>query len=570
MILQALVDYYKRKSADPDSSISPPGFENKDIPFLVQLNREGKFMGIEDTRDKDGKKLKGKIFQIPQAIKRSGSKAPANFLWDNPAYVFGRPSPEKPADASWKKEAFLYELKNRYPQLIENSEIKAVIKFLETDFLPSLEQDPNWQEIVENQPNITFQIAGMNHLVCQHEEVIRAISVSKDTHKRMGTCLITGEEDSISEIHHAIKGVNGSNTSGANFVSFNWDAVESYHKIRGFNSPIGEWACFAYTTALNHLLRSRQKLSFGDSTTIIFWAERPVEMEDLLGAMFDSPRKDDPDRMTLSVKRLYDSYKIGSLSNNENSTRFYVLGISPNAARLSARFWWTGTVRDLSFNLKQYFDDLQIVHSWDNREHFSLYQLIQGLAPQGDVQKVNPRMAGSFLKSIFQGTIFPSYLITSVLSRLKDKEGISHRRVAVIKCWINRFTRHHQILEKEVQVALDEANENVGYRLGRLFAVLEKIQEEALVGNSGSTIRERFYGAASSNPVAIFHRLLKLKNHHLSKLESKGRVVNFEKLIAEILATVTDFPSILSLDDQGRFAIGYYHQRQQFFTKTEK
>lgn len=573
MILQALVDYYYRKAAVLDSNIAPPGFENKEIPFLIILNEHGEFVGIEDTREKVEKKLLGKKFIVPLAVKRT-IKALPNFLWDTLAYVFGVDNAERATNIKalqHKKELFLNGVKGTYPILKDNVEIQAVVKFLESDFLPILTRNTLWQEVLAHtNPIVTFQIAGRNHLVCQNQEIVMEISSSlhnEEGHK--GICLLTGEIATIARLHHSIKGLKGAQSSGANIVSYNIEASESYFKEQGNNAPIGEPACFAYTTALNHLLCSNQKIAFGETITAIFWAECQNSIEDLLAEMLETPPKDDPDRMTRAVKSLYDSPNRGSLFIQEDNTKFYIMGLSPNNSRLSISFWWIGTVGKLAANIKQHFDDLEIISGKEKQNFFSLYQLLRDIAVHGDFDRLPSRLVKDFLMSILQGTCYPQPLLTIVLGRLKDKDGITVQRAALMKAWLNRYIRKSLKNEKEVQVSLDDTNGNIGYCLGRLFAVLEKTQEEAHGKNLNTTIRDRFYGGASSVPVTVFPNLMKLKNHHLAKLENRGRAVNLEKLIGEIMEQISDFPSVLSLVDQGRFAIGYYHQRHNFFKKSE-
>ncbi|MCL4491530.1 MAG: type I-C CRISPR-associated protein Cas8c/Csd1, partial [Nitrospirae bacterium] len=156
---------------------------------------------------------------------------------------------------------------------------------------------------------------------------------------------------------------------------------------------------------------------------------------------------------------------------------------------------------------------------------------------------------------------------SSAIRRIRAEQEVTYPRASLIKAVLVRKARYKNEKE-EIAMGLDAGNTNAGYRLGRLFAVLEKIQEEASPGIN-ATIRDRFYSSASSTPVTVFSHLLKLKNHHIAKLENKGRAVNFEKLVGEIVDDINDFPAHLSLDDQGRFAVGYYHQRQDFFKKKD-
>jgi CRISPR-associated protein Csd1 len=386
-----------------------------------------------------------------------------------------------------------------------------------------------------------------------------------------GTCLVTGNEDvPIAKNETVIKGVWGAQTAGANIVSFNDRAFESYGKRerQGENSPISQSASFAYTTALNQLLRkdSSQRLQVGDASTV-FWADRPTELETSIVDIFGEPPKDDPDRNVRAVASLYRAIDNGLMEKDEGKTRFFVLGLSPNAARIAIRFWHHATVADMAARIRQHFDDLAIVRSERDPPYPTLFRLLVSVATQGKADNIPPNLGGELMRSILADLPYPQTILAAAVRRVRAEHEVPYPRAALIKACINRDTRYSKpSMKEELKMSLDESNVNVGYRLGRLFAVLEKIQEEANPGIN-ATIRDRFYGAASSTPVTVFSTLLKLKNHHLSKLDNRGRAVNLEKRIGEIIEGIGDFPAQLPLVDQGRFAIGYYHQRQDFFKK---
>jgi CRISPR-associated protein Csd1 len=263
------------------------------------------------------------------------------------------------------------------------------------------------------------------------------------------------------------------------------------------------------------------------------------------------------------VKSLYEAIHTGKLT--QSNERFYVLALAPNAARISVRFFRQGRVKDFGEKIKQHFDDLEIVRGPRDPEYLSLYRILTSTALGYDMTNVPPNLAGAVIESILDGTPYPMTLLHQAMRRIRAEQNVTRARAAILKATINRFNRIHNKHEKEILMALDASNTNPGYRLGRLFAVLEKIQEEAQPGIN-TTIRDRFYGAASTSPVAVFSQLLKLKNHHLAKLEHPGRRVNFEKLIGEIMSGIAEFPAHLTLNDQAYFSVGYYHQRQDFFT----
>jgi CRISPR-associated protein Csd1 len=415
-------------------------------------------------------------------------------------------------------------------------------------------------------------------MICQSPAVQEAISRQASAEGSTVHCLISGTEDVIERLHPAIKGVWGAQTSGANIVSFNLDAFNSWGKTKGANAPVGKKAAFAYTTALNHLLAkdSRQRIQIGDASTV-FWAEKPGHpMESQFGDLFSEPPKDDPDRNTEAVKSLYRSPETGTSMFDNDGTRFYVLGLAPNAARIAVRFWHMASISDLAAQFRQHFEDIAIAHAPHEPETLSLFRLAVSMAAQGKSENIPPNLMGDTMKSILTGLPYPQTLLQAAIRRSRAEQAVVYPRAALIKACINRLSRKtNPANQEELKVSLDLSNTNTGYRLGRLFAALEKIQEDANPGIN-ATIRDRFYGAASSTPVAVFTTLLRLKNHHISKLkgEKPGLAVKREKLIGEIIEEGLDgklgFPATLSLADQGRFAIGYYHQRQAFFTKTDQ
>ena len=569
MIIQALYQYYERRSSDPEAHMAPPGFEWKEIPFIIEIDAQGNPIQIEDTREGEGKKKRARPFLVPQSVKKTSGVA-ANLLWDNAAYVLGVPTKGKPKRVEEQRQAFIARIESLPIPTKHDAGVEAVLNFLHQINAESLSQWTEWEEIVETVPNLTFRLRGDIDLVCQRSATVEAIRMEQDTTSADGLCLVTGERGEIERLHTAIKGVWGAQTSGANIVSFNLDAFNSYGKTQGANAPVSKNAAFSYTTALNDLLRkdSPQRLQVGDAS-VVFWADRPTDWETGIVNIFGEPPKDDPDRNVRAVENLYTAIKHGTLENEEGQAKFFVLGLAPNAARIAIRFWHHGTVAEMAGRIKLHFDDLTIERSQRDPPYLSLFRLLVFVATQGKADNIPPNLGGELLRSILAGLPYPQTLLAAAVRRIRAEHEVKYARAALIKACINRATRYsNPNIKEELKMSLDEANINSGYRLGRLFAVLEKIQEEANPGIN-ATIRDRFYGAASSTPVTVFSTLMKLKNHHLSKLENRGRAVNFEKRVGELMEGLSDFPAQLPLADQGRFAIGYYHQRQTFFKKTE-
>lgn len=416
----------------------------------------------------------------------------------------------------------------------------------------------------ESSPAVSFRIYGQPKMIFELPEVKTAfgnyfLTEGEDIPRQ--TCLVTGEYEIIEPKHLVIKGIRGGQSSGGAIVSFNKESFCSYGKIgkkmSGYNAPVGQKAAHGYIQALNNLLDSENK-SFIADTTIVFWAEKKTPLEKTFQLLLTKP-KDDPDRGTLIVRQLYESVYSGKLSI-EDKNRFYVLGLAPNAARISVRYWLTGTVAEFAKHIRQHFDDLEIVREKDAPEFFALSTMLAHTALEYKISNVAPNVAGQVTEAVLKGTPYPKTLLHSTIRRIRAEQHVTRIRAAIIKACINRFNRFYHKEEEEIKVPLDKTNNSSAYLLGRLFAVLEKVQWKAL---GIETIRERFYGAFSSTPVTVYPQLMKLKNHHLAKMDSGKNF--FENLIGEIIDGLDGsgiIPRQFSLEEQGRFAVGYYHQRQ--------
>lgn len=574
MILQALHAYYERKMRDPDPARRLPaaGLEEKEIPFFLELAADGRLVGITDTRSQAGKKKVARRFQVPQGVKKTSGVA-ANLLWDTAEYVLGLDTKGKPERVAEQTAAFRRRIEEVAERVPDDAGLQAVLAFLTRDPLTAAQGQPAWAEIAEANPLLSFRLANEDpvDLVCQRPAVVAAIAAAPGTAASGANglpCLITGASTAPERLHSAIKGVWGAQTAGANIVSFNLDAFRSFGKEQGANAPVSPAAAFGYTTALNHLLAkgSPQRMQVGDASTV-FWAqsEQDADFENAFGAFF-SEQHDDPDAHTAQVRALLGAVHSGRFGGSGGDRRFFVLGLAPNAARIAIRFWHAAPLAEVGERIQRWFDELAIVRGPKDPEYPSLFRLLTAVALQGKADNIPPNLGGDVMRAILSGTPFPALWLNAAVQRCRAEQRVTHLRAAAIKACL---LRGHPISPQEDPKAmLDRDNPNAAYRLGRLFAVLEKIQEEANPGLN-ATIRERYYGAASSTPVAVFTTLLRLKNHHLAKLTHRGRATNFEKLIGEITGGIADFPLHLPLPEQGRFALGYYHQRQDFFTKHE-
>ena len=580
MILQSLCDYYRRQQDE----LPPPGFERKAIPFVIVLSRDGQFVDIDDTRsDSRNKKDKGRFFVVPQGAANRTSGIVPNLLWDRADYVLGVVTEaritklqglkrqKEEGEIPRRHKAFVQRIHDAFPDTSIDDGVKAVVTFLDRGDFGAVLSHPYWAELTKSVEPLSFRLGDDQELICQRESVRSKLASASQDEAIQSRCLVSGQSDAIASLHPVIKGVYGGNAKigGAKLISFNFDAACSYGKKQGMNSPIGESAVFAYTTALNTLLRtdSRQKMPVGEDT-FVFWAEKENPAEELFASWLQ-PDPDDPARGVEAIKALYKAPQTGVQPLDQDDTHFFILGLAPNVARLSVRLWNVTTVRELAANIRQHFDDLAMVRSDRDPEYLPLWRLLIAIAAQGKSENIPPLLTSEVLRAILAGTPYPQTLLAATLQRIRAEQGhVSYQRAALLKAVLVRNSRFRNSLEPEVTVSLDLENLHVGYRLGRLFAVLEKVQEEAHPGLN-ATIRDRIYGAASSTPIAVFSNLMKLNKHHLAKIEHKGRAVNLEKLIGEIIDGLTDsFPAQLPMIEQGRFAIGYYHQKQAFYKKS--
>ena len=565
MILQALQQYYHRKRAEDVDSLPTLGQEHKIIDFIINLDDGGRFLGFHSLREYEGKRLRGGQVLVPAGWKRAGQGVSPFPLWDNVGYVLGVDTKDKPERAKRQFDTFRERVAELLALAPEDVGLRAVDRFYSAFPTRLLEADPLWEEICTLQGNLTFKLAGDSGYVCQRPSLLRIIKDEQDAAFEVeGICALTGEKTRIERLHNPIKGVAGAQSMGGSVVSFNLDAFNSYGKKQGYNAPIGRAAVFEYSTALNHLLRhkSQQRLVMGQIMTVVFWADRADPIEVLFGACFG----DDPDDATDKIRALIQGPWSGTPAATANvAQRFFVLGMAPNSARLAVKLWMVDTPRQIGTRIIRHFDDLEIVHR-EGSKPLTLHRLLGATAFQWKTENVSPRLVSELLRTALTGGPYPMSVVGPLLQRCRV-DGVHHARAALLKAWHNRYLRQTGSNEKEMTVTLDPTNDNVGYTMGRLFAVLERLQESSHP-NLNATIRDRYYGSASAAPRSVFPVLMRLKNHHLAKLDSPGLKIFFDRLLGEIMSFVEDFPAHLDLANQGRFAIGYYHQRQNLFTKT--
>ena len=572
MILHALTQYYQRKAKN-DGGVAPEGFENKEIPFIIVIDKQGKFIQLEDTRELKNKKKVARIFLVPKGLGRSGSKSyeVSNLLWDHHGYVLAYAGEKGQEQADKQHASFTAKVNELKQVLPDDAGVAAVAAFLASSAEKSkVMQAANWTECAKVKGcNLSFRLVDEAvDLVCQSKAVQAYVSQANQAQSDnvpRGICLVTGKPAPIARLHNAVKGVNA---KPAPFTSVNLSAFESYGKEQGFIFPVGEQAMFEYTTALNTLLAGENRFRIGDVTAIC-WSAKPTPLEEHLASLINGGGKDNPDAHIDAVKSLYKSLYNGKYTEPDGKEKFYLLGLSPNSARIVVRFWYETTVAALSESIAAWYDDLQMVRGENSPypEYIPLPRLLGNLVLDGKMENLPSDLIAQVTDAALNNRVLPVSLLQAALRRNKAEQKITYGRASLLKAYINRAIRAGRLKNmKELTMSLDRNRQDIGYVLGRLFAVLEKTQTEANPGLN-ATIADRYFGSASSTPIAVFGTLMRLLPHHLNKLEFEGRAVQLQWEIRQILEHCQKFPNHLNLEQQGLFAIGYYHETQFLFTK---
>ncbi|CVI67500.1 CRISPR-associated protein (Cas_Csd1) [Clostridiales bacterium CHKCI001] len=574
MILQSLVKYYENLAEE--EKVSREGWCQAKVSYAINLSKEGKITGII-FKKREVEKEKKKVWvpelkMVPEMVTRS-SGVSANFLCDNSKYILG-------IDEKGTNKRLLdcfQAAKQRHLSLLEGIECdmaQAICQFFENwnpqEAFECDEVKEKWKDITDG-GNLVFCM-GMNY--AQDDLVIKEIwekERNKDEVGQEGTCLVTGTRSQISRIHKTIKGVPGAQSSGAALVSFNAPAFESYGKEQSYNAPVGKYAEFAYTTALNYLLNQESyTFQLGDSM-ILFWAESAEEEYQETFFMSADPNPDNQEIIKGIFENLEKQQPI-QLKGIELNTeqKFYILSLAPNAARLSVRFFYENSFGNILNNILRHYQRMEIIKpSWENAEYLGVKQMLFETVNQKSKNKLPiSNMSTMVLQAILSGCKYPASLYTDTLIRIRAEQGkITWGRVAIIKAYL---IKNYGWKEGDNYMGLNEDSKDTAYVLGRIFSVLEFIQMDANPGIK-ATIRDRYFNSACATPASIFPVLIKLKNSHMKKLERDkiGSKVYYEKILTEIMGRLEKYPKRLSLEEQGKFILGYYHQMQQQYKKTE-
>ncbi|WP_270387807.1 type I-C CRISPR-associated protein Cas8c/Csd1 [Blautia hansenii] len=583
MILQALVKYYE--NLVEEEKVSKQGWCSAKVSYEIELSKEGEIkniicLKIEEER---GKKtvIRPQNLLVPEMVTRS-SGVSANFLCDNAKYLLGISQENDEKDKKRAEECFLA-ARDKHLSLLNHAEgemAKAICLFFQNWKPEKAMEYPkiseNWEDITDG-GNLIF---GMGTHYAQDDMQIKRIWDNRKmeiNQEAKGICLVTGEQEEISRIHRGIKGVPGAQSSGAALVSFNAPSFESYGKEQSYNAPVGKYAEFAYTTALNYLLSDRKySLQIGD-TMVVFWAESgKTDYQDAFLECMEPP-VDNQEELKGLFERIQEGKPIIIKGNELNpEQRFFILGLAPNAARLSVRFFYENSFGKILTNISEHYKRMEIIKpKWEENQYLGVQEMLfETVNKKSTDKKPISNMATMTFRAILSGDRYPARLYSDTLIRIRaeqDEKKLSWKRMSIIKTYL---IHNYKWKEGENYMGLNEESNDIAYVLGRLFSVLESIQADANPGIQ-ATIRDRYFNSACGTPASVFPVLIKLKNSHMKKIgrEKEGTKKYYEKLFADIMWKINEqegFPKRLSLEEQGKFALGYYHQIQKKYEKREE
>lgn len=583
MILQALTQYYEDLLRL--GKINRPGWSKQKVSYSLLLSEEGELLQLlrlqQEIQHGNKTVLGPQEMWVPSPVKRSSGIRP-NFLCDTSSYLLGVDGKGR-ADRSIDCFAASKALHLQLLREVDSPIARAIVRFFEhwdpsqAASHPALQED--WEELLKG-GNLTFSLDKL--FAAQDPAIADAWTQHYEDSSADAEpirCLVTGQTGTLARLHPSIKGVAGAQSSGASLVSFNAPAFCSFEHEQGANAPVSDYAAFAYTTALNTLLADRNRVSRVGDTTILCWAaggESAYQDCFLMSIFNDSYTEND------ILNTLHHLSKGESIQWDDTrlspDTRFYVLGLAPNAARLSVRFFWQNSFGALARNLERHYQRLEIIRpSFDKFPTLSIWRLVletvRKAPPGGRAPEPHPRLAGDLLLAVLNDTLYPATLLNGVELRIRAERSVSRGQAAILKAYYTKYLEQFQPdspMKEALTVELNEQTNYLPYLLGRLFAVLEGLQQSANPGIN-TTIKDRYFNSASATPAIVFPQLINLAQKHLNKLDG-GLAVYYDKQITELSSRITQtLPTRMSLAEQSAFQLGYYHETQRRYTaKTNK
>lgn len=571
MILQALTNYYEQLLQD--GKVGKNGWSKAKVSYAISIDEMGTVKGIIPiaSESEDKKKKNPSVDRIVPYQKGRSSNVSPNFMCDNAKYLFGawNTTGEKQA-----KECF--EASKKYHQeLLHTSDslyAKSVCNFFDKwDFEKCKDElNVDWEKIL-SASNLIFRSFETREEYQENADIqeIWNVNFESEDEKNIGICLVTGEKNAIARTHPLLKGVRGAQSSGAALVSFNGSAFESYGKKQGDNAPVSEYAANAYGKALNYLLTDRGHYRFLGDSTVVFWAENGENAySDFFGTLLGDMDESDDDKLAKVMNKIARGEKCAYEDVElKPETRFYVLGLSPNAARISVRFFYNSTFGDMVSNINEHYRRMEIAKPvYEKKEYPDVRDILyETVNKKSTTKQAQPILVGALMRAILDNQRYPAALYSHILIRIRSEKHINRNRAAVIKAYlIKNYPNKKEVVST---MDLNENTEYMPYILGRLFAVLENIQKQAI---DKETIRDRYFNSACATPAVVFPQMLRLANSHMRVLarKNKGLQVVLDNQLLEIMDKIHDgFPTNLSLEEQGTFIIGYYHQVQKRYEK---
>lgn len=585
MILQALTQYYE--TLVQAGVLAGPGWGPVKASYALSIAADGTLEQITSiqTEQLRGKKtvLAPQVLTLPAPVKRTVGIA-ANFLCDNSGYILGADNKGNP-QRSLACFAACKALHTSVLEGVDSPSAQALLAFFRT-WIPeyTLEHPAltEYREDILSGANLLFRYNGS--YVHEDPEIRRAWErrYRADTDSPRGICLVTGEEGPVESVHPAIKNVSGAQSSGAALVSFNAPAFCSYGKEQNLNAPTGKYAAFAYTAALNYLLADREHVYRLGDATVVCWARGGGDAYQAFfgGALLGAPTPYSAADLRGMTAQLCQGIPVDFQEEKlDPNMDFYILGLSPNAARLSVRFFLHNTFRGFLEHIQAHYRRLEIIRpSYDKFETLPIWKLLDETVNQNARDKSPaPDLAGEVLRAVLNDTRYPATLLNGVALRIRAEREVTRGRAAILKAYYTKLAEstgreHPDIPEEVLQVSLNPDATNVPYLLGRLFSVLEAVQAAANPGIN-ATIRDKYFSGASATPAAVFPVLVNLAQKHLKKLNAanRGLSIAYEKQMTELLSKLgTEYPAHLNLRQQGSFQLGYYFQTQARYQKKEE
>lgn len=595
MLIQALCAYYDMLAKS--GKALPPGYSSVKIHYLVCLTPDGKIDEIinwqnivqrETGKGKFKEQYVPREIMLPQRTEKSGIDA--NILEHKPLHLFGLNftkdgfTPEDRTEKAKKSHAAFVQANMDFLEGLDSPGINAYRNFI-ANWKPEEEtENPYLLHLGKgySSARFAFCLSGRSDLPLHTEEQIQSkwaqlygeLQCSAEDGV-LAQCAVSGEKEPIARIHDKIKGVPGGNSSSSVLICFKNASENSYGNNHSYNSNISQAAMKKYTEALNYLLNGKRHRALLDDVTVVYWAMSENEVYNDLASLllFDSREGLDAQQTEEMLGQLMPDVREGSVRPDrikstagiDADVDFYIVGIKPNTSRMAVKFIYRRKFGEILMHAAQHQCDLQITQQARSVELWRIKK--EMISPKSKSETVNPALLSKMLESVLYGTNYPSFLLSTMVRRAKTDAGsISAVRAGVIKACINRKLRLSGQKE-ELKLALDKENNNPAYLCGRLFAVLEKLQQSVSDDSLNRTIKDAYFSSASSKPSIIFPKLLNLAQHHLNKSKSEAY---YRILIGEIVDKLgTAFPDTLLLPEQGRFIIGYYQQYQSFFVKKE-